>query len=255
LHPQNIEDMSIIVKEVSKVYGKQYALDHVCFEVKKGEIVGFLGPNGAGKSTMMKIITSYIPPTEGEVSVCGYDIWNDSLELRKKVGYLSEANPLYYDMYVVEFLEFIANMHHVPNKKKRILEIIEMTGLIEEQHKKIGALSRGYKQRTGLAQALIHDPEVLILDEPTTGLDPNQLVEIRDLIRQCGKTKTVLLSTHIMQEVEAVCDRVIIINHGKIVTDATIEQLQKMANELGIRKQHIPSNMVGIEELFHALTR
>jgi len=247
--------MSIIVKEVSKVYGKQYALNHVSFEVKKGEVVGFLGPNGAGKSTMMKIITSYIPPTEGNVSVCGCDIWNNSLELRKKVGYLSEANPLYYDMYIVEFLEFIAGIHHVAHRKKRIQEVIEMTGLGEEQHKKIGALSRGYKQRTGLAQALIHDPEVLILDEPTTGLDPNQLIEIRDLIQQCGKTKTVLLSTHIMQEVEAVCDRVIIINHGKIVADATIEQLRKMADELGIRKQNIPANMVGIEELFHALTR
>ncbi|MDR1346592.1 MAG: ATP-binding cassette domain-containing protein [Bacteroidales bacterium] len=247
--------MSIVVKDVSKVYGKQYALDHVSFEVKKGEVVGFLGPNGAGKSTMMKIITSYIPPTEGNVSVCGCDIWNDSLELRKKVGYLSEANPLYYDMYMVEFLEFIANIHRVSYKKKRIQEVIAMTGLGEEQHKKIGALSRGYKQRVGLAQALIHNPEVLILDEPTTGLDPNQLVEIRDLICQCGKTKTVLLSTHIMQEVEAMCDRVIIINHGKIVIDSTIAQLREMADELGIKKQNLRSNIVGIEEVFHALTR
>ncbi|MEG1555168.1 MAG: ATP-binding cassette domain-containing protein [Bacteroidales bacterium] len=247
--------MSIVVKNVSKVYGKQYALKEVSFEIKKGEVVGFLGPNGAGKSTMMKIVTCFIPPTEGEVSVCGLDIWNDSLELRKKVGYLSEANPLYYDMYVREFLEFIAGIHHIKNKKERIAEIIKMTQLELEQHKKIGALSRGYKQRVGIAQALIHDPEVLILDEPTTGLDPNQLVEIRELIRNCGKTKTVLLSTHIMQEVEAVCDRVIIINKGVIVTDVKISEMQQIADKLGIKKHTEKTDVVGMEELFHALTK
>lgn len=247
--------MSIIVKNVTKIYGKQRALDNVSFEVKRGEIVGFLGPNGAGKSTMMKIITCFLPPTEGEVSVCGLDIWNDALELRKKIGYLSEANPLYYDMYVREFLEFIAGIHKLKMPKQRIDEVIAMTNLTPEQHKKIGALSRGYKQRVGLAQALIHDPEVLILDEPTTGLDPNQLVEIRDLIKKCGKTKTILLSTHIMQEVEAVCDSVIIINKGRIVTQSKIGDLKAMADELGIReKQNKQKEIANLESLFHVLT-
>ena len=247
--------MSIIVKNVSKVFGQQYALNDVSFEIKKGEVVGFLGPNGAGKSTMMKIITCYLPPTTGEVSVCGFDIWNDALELRKRIGYLSEANPLYYDMYVREFLEFIAGIHHIKNKKERISEVLEMTGLYVEEHKKIGALSRGYKQRVGLAQALIHNPEVLILDEPTTGLDPNQLVGIRDLIKNCGKTKTVLLSTHIMQEVEAVCDRAIIIKQGKLVADASLKELKKMANDLGVREQVNQSELFDMEALFHRLTR
>ena len=233
--------MSISVKNVTKIYGKQHALDNVSFEIKKGEVVGFLGPNGAGKSTMMKIITCFLPPTSGDVSVCGLDIWNDSLELRKKVGYLSEANPLYYDMYVREFLEFIAGIHHLKNVNEQVDRVIKMTGLELEQHKKIGALSRGYKQRVGIAQAIIHSPEVLILDEPTTGLDPNQLVEIRNLIKQYGKNKTVLLSTHIMQEVEAVCDRVIIINKGKIVADTTIDQL--------------PHDSASLENLFHELTQ
>ncbi len=240
--------MSIIVKNVSKQFGKQWALKDVSFEVKKGEVVGFLGPNGAGKSTMMKIITCYQPPTSGDVSVCGLDIWNDSLKLREKIGYLSEANPLYYEMYVTEFLEFIAGIHHIKNKKERIEQVIQMTGLEPERRKKIGALSKGYKQRVGLAQALIPDPEVLILDEPTTGLDPNQLVEIRDLIKECGKTKTVLLSTHIMQEVEAMCSRVLIINRGEIVADATMEQLHAEAVKRGV-----PNN--SIEELFHVLTK
>lgn len=244
--------MSITVNNVSKVYGKQYALKSVSFEVNKGEVVGFLGPNGAGKSTMMKIITCYIPPTEGDVSVCGLDIWNDSLELRKKIGYLSEANPLYYDMYVTEFLEFIAGVHQLKNKKEQVAKAIAQTNLEVEKHKKIGALSRGYKQRVGLAQALIHDPEVLILDEPTTGLDPNQLIEIRELIRKCGKSKTVLLSTHIMQEVEAVCDRAIIINKGKIVIDMPIDKMSEMAQQMGIGKK--TGKEVGMEELFHALT-
>ncbi|HPB57405.1 MAG TPA: ATP-binding cassette domain-containing protein [Bacteroidales bacterium] len=244
--------MSIVVQSVSKLYGKQWALKNVSFETKKGEIVGFLGPNGAGKSTMMKIITTYIPPTEGDVSVCGFDIWNQSIELRKKIGYLSESNPLYYDMYVREFLEFIAGIHQIKNKKKRVDEVIAMTYLEIEQHKKIGALSRGYKQRVGIAQALIHDPEVLILDEPTTGLDPNQLVEIRELIRKLGKSKTILLSTHIMQEVEAVCDRVIIINRGEIVADAPISELKSTVNEM-IKKS--TKKEYSIEEVFQILTK
>ncbi|HNY63494.1 MAG TPA: ATP-binding cassette domain-containing protein [Bacteroidales bacterium] len=244
--------MSIVVQSVSKLYGKQWALKNVSFETKKGEIVGFLGPNGAGKSTMMKIITTYIPPTEGDVSVCGFDIWNQSIELRKKIGYLSESNPLYYDMYVREFLEFIAGIHQIKNKKKRVDEVIAMTYLEIEQHKKIGALSRGYKQRVGIAQALIHDPEVLILDEPTTGLDPNQLVEIRELIRKLGKSKTILLSTHIMQEVEAVCDRVIIINRGEIVADAPISELKNTVNEM-IKKSS--KKEYSIEEIFQILTK
>lgn len=247
--------MSISVKNVSKLYGQQLALNDVSFEIKKGEVVGFLGPNGAGKSTMMKIITCFIPPTSGDVSVCGLDIWNDSLELRKRIGYLSEANPLYYDMYVREFLEFIAGVHHIKNKKEAIDRVIEMTTLAPEQHKRIGALSRGYKQRVGLAQALIHDPEVLILDEPTTGLDPNQLVGVRELIKECGRKKTVLLSTHIMQEVEAVCDRVIIINKGNIVADAAIADLAKMASEMGLNKKSGQKEVIGMEELFHALTK
>jgi ABC-2 type transport system ATP-binding protein len=240
--------MSIIVKNVSKQFGKQWALKDVSFEVRKGEVVGFLGPNGAGKSTMMKIITCYQPPTKGDVSVCGLDIWNDSLELRKKIGYLSEANPLYFEMYITEFLEFIAGIHNVKDKKKRVAEVVKMTGLEPELGKKIGMLSKGYKQRVGLAQALISDPEVLILDEPTTGLDPNQLVEIRDLIKECGKTKTVLLSTHIMQEVEAMCSRVIIINRGEIVADATMDQLRAEAV-----RRNVPNG--SIEELFHVLTK
>ncbi|MDL2307989.1 ATP-binding cassette domain-containing protein [Bacteroidales bacterium OttesenSCG-928-B11] len=247
--------MSIIVKEVTKIYGKQKALDNVSFEVGKGEVVGFLGPNGAGKSTMMKIITCYIPPTSGDVSVCGLDIWNDSLELRAKVGYLSEANPLYYDMYVKEFLLFIAGIHKIKDKQSAMERVIKQTGLSLEQHKKIGALSRGYKQRVGLAQALIHDPEVLILDEPTTGLDPNQLVDIRELIKECGKSKTVLLSTHIMQEVEAVCDRVIIINRGNIVADAKIKDLPEMAAKMGVKIGEEKREIIGMEELFHALTK
>ncbi|MDR0206212.1 MAG: ATP-binding cassette domain-containing protein [Bacteroidales bacterium] len=244
--------MSIITSNVSKVYGTQYALNNVSFEVQKGEIVGFLGPNGAGKSTMMKIITCFIPPTAGDVSVCGFDIWNDSLEVRKRIGYLSESNPLYYDMYVKEFLEFIAGIYHLKNVKQCIGEVIEMTRLEIEQHKKIGALSRGYRQRVGLAQALIHNPEVLILDEPTTGLDPNQLVEFRELIRQCGKKKTVLLSTHIMQEVEAMCNRVIIINKGNIVANNTMSELKEKVISYKKSKRDYEMSM---EEVFHFLTK
>jgi ABC-2 type transport system ATP-binding protein len=218
--------MSIEVRNVVKVYGEQRALDNVSFDVKPGEIVGLLGPNGAGKSTLMKIITCFIPPTSGEVSVCGHDIFEESLRVREKVGYLPEHNPLYVEMYVREYLEFIAGIHKIKgNVKEKIAGMIELTGLTLEQKKKIGALSKGYRQRVGLAQALIHDPEVLILDEPTSGLDPNQIHEIRNLIRSIGSTKTVMLSTHIMQEVEAICDRAIIIHKGQIVADDTTPNL------------------------------
>lgn len=219
--------MSIIVKNISKLYGTQKALNNVSFEIGKNEIVGFLGPNGAGKSTMMKILTCYIPATEGSATVCGFDTNEQSIEVRKQIGYLPEHNPLYLDMYVKEFLEFIGNLYNVKNVKERVKEMIETTGLQIEQNKKIGALSKGYRQRVGLAQAIIHDPKVLIMDEPTTGLDPNQLEEIRELIKKLGKEKTVMLSTHIMQEVEAVCDRVIIINKGEIVANEQTQSLQK----------------------------
>ena len=218
--------MSIKVSNISKRYTNQLALNNISFDVNEGEIVGFLGPNGAGKSTMMKILTCFIPQTEGHASVCGFDVTEESLEVRKNVGYLPENNPLYLDMYVKEYLEFIAGLHHLKNIKQRISEMIEMTGLQIEQKKKIAALSKGYRQRVGLAQALIHDPKVLILDEPTTGLDPNQLAEIRNLIVEIGKQKTILLSTHIMQEVEAVCNRVIIIKEGIIVANDSTAVLQ-----------------------------
>ena len=212
--------MSIEVKQVTKVYGSQKALDQVSLNIKPGEIVGLLGPNGAGKSTLMKIITCFIPPTDGEVSVCGHDIFEESLQVREKVGYLPEHNPLYLEMYVREYLEFIAGIHKIKqNIRERVAAMIELTGLGPEQKKKIGALSKGYRQRVGLAQALIHDPEVLILDEPTSGLDPNQIHEIRNLIRSIGAKKTIMLSTHVMQEVEAICDRVIIIDKGIIVAN------------------------------------
>ncbi len=217
--------MSIKVKKLSKIYGTQKALKEVSFEVNKGEIVGFLGPNGAGKSTLMKILTGYIPQTNGGAKICNLDINEYSLETRSKIGYLPEHNPLYLDMYVKEYLEFVANIYDVDHKY--IDKMIEKTGLQKEQHKLIGSLSKGYRQRVGLAQALLHNPEVLILDEPTTGLDPNQLIEIRSLIKEVGKEKTVMLSTHIMQEVEAICDRVIIINKGQIVANKTIRELQK----------------------------
>jgi ABC-2 type transport system ATP-binding protein len=218
--------MSIEVRQVTKIYGVQKALDQVSLSIRPGEIVGLLGPNGAGKSTLMKIITCFIPPTEGEVTVCGHDIFEESLKVREKVGYLPEHNPLYLEMYVREYLEFIAGIHKIKgNIKSRVAEMVELTGLSIEQKKKIGALSKGYRQRVGLAQALIHDPEVLILDEPTSGLDPNQISEIRHLIRMIGASKTVMLSTHIMQEVEAICDRAIIINKGKIVADDATKNL------------------------------
>ena len=216
--------MSIQVKDVSKYYGQQAALQSVSLEVKKGEIVGFLGPNGAGKSTLMKIITTYLAADEGQVEVCQENVEENPLSVRQKVGYLAEHNPLYLEMYIKEYLGFVAELYGC--SKKRVVEMIEQTGLSPEQHKKIGELSKGYRQRLGLAAALIHEPEVLILDEPTTGLDPNQLVEIRNLIKNSGKNKTVMLSTHIMQEVEKMCNRVIIINKSKIVADEQLESLK-----------------------------
>ncbi|HSD13325.1 MAG TPA: gliding motility-associated ABC transporter ATP-binding subunit GldA [Flavobacterium sp.] len=215
--------MSIEVQNISKNYGEQKALDNVTFSVKKGEIVGFLGPNGAGKSTLMKILTTYLTSDSGVASVNGHNVNMAPKEVQKSVGYLPEHNPLYLDLYVREYLAFNADVYKVA--KSRIDEVIALTGLTPESHKKIGELSKGYRQRVGLATALLHNPDVLILDEPTTGLDPNQLVEIRDLIRNIGKDKTVFLSTHIMQEVEAICDRVIIINNGKIVTDKKLDNL------------------------------
>ncbi|TAL58741.1 MAG: gliding motility-associated ABC transporter ATP-binding subunit GldA [Bacteroidetes bacterium] len=219
--------MSIKVQNISKIYGKQKALNDISFEVKSAEIVGFLGPNGAGKSTTMKILTCFIPQTSGTASVCGFDISEQSLDVRRNVGYLAENNPLYYDMFVKEYLGFVAELHGLKNADVKVKEIIRMTGLEVEQKKKIGALSKGYKQRIGLAQALIHDPKVLILDEPTSGLDPIQLVEIRNVIKEIGKEKTVMLSTHIMQEVEAMCDRVIIINKGQIVADKPTQEMKE----------------------------
>ena len=216
--------MSIQVKGVSKYYGQQAALQTVSLEVKKGEIVGFLGPNGAGKSTLMKIITTYLTADEGQVEVCQENVEENPLSVRQKVGYLAEHNPLYLEMYIKEYLGFIADLYGC--SKERVSDMIELTGLSPEQHKKIGELSKGYRQRVGLAAALIHEPEVLILDEPTTGLDPNQLVEIRNLIKNSGKNKTVMLSTHIMQEVEKISNRVIIINKGKIVADEELESLK-----------------------------
>jgi len=217
--------MSIEVKNITKVYGEQKALDSISFSVNKGEIVGFLGPNGAGKSTLMKILTTYLTADEGEASINGFDVLTQSKQVQQSVGYLPEHNPLYLDLYVREYLEFNADLHKV--SKSKIDEVIQLTGLTPESHKKIGELSKGYRQRVGLATALLHNPEVLILDEPTTGLDPNQLVEIRELIKNIGKDKTVFLSTHIMQEVEAICDRIIIINKGKLVEDASISELGK----------------------------
>ncbi|GAB4384833.1 MAG: gliding motility-associated ABC transporter ATP-binding subunit GldA [Salibacteraceae bacterium] len=227
--------MSILVDSVTKLYGAQKALDNISFSIDRGTIVGFLGPNGAGKSTMMKIITCYIPQTEGTVTVCGFDVAKQPIEVKKRVGYLPEHNPLYPEMYVREYLSFIAGLHGIRNKKKRVDDMLDRVGLTPECNKKIGALSKGYKQRVGLAQAMIHDPEVLILDEPTSGLDPNQIGEIRNLIKAIGSERTVMLSTHIMQEVEAICDRVIIINKGKIVANDKAENLRKHTQAQVIR--------------------
>ena len=234
--------MSIIVKELVKLYGSQRAVDNVTFDINNGEIVGFIGPNGAGKSTVMKIICGYISADSGIASVNGFDVERQSMEVRRSIGYLPEHNPLYLDMYVKECLSFTAGLYRLGTAtKRRVAEVIEATGLGDEQHKKIGALSKGYRQRVGLAQALIHDPKVLVLDEPTTGLDPNQIVEIRTLISEAGKSKTVLLSTHIMQEVEAICHKAIIINKGVIVANETVSELTKQYNK-------------SLQEIFQLLT-
>ena len=221
--------MTIELQNITKLYGEQKALDQVSLTINKGEITGLLGPNGAGKSTMMKIISCFLPPSSGEAHVYGFDVMEEPLKVKAKIGYLPEHNPLYPEMYVREYLHYVAGIYKMKeNIEERINEVVELTGLKVEQNKKIGALSKGYRQRVGLAQSLIHDPEILILDEPTTGLDPNQLVEIRELIKSIGKEKTVLLSTHIMQEVEAICDRVVIINNGKIVADDETSKLSKL---------------------------
>ena len=241
--------MSISVSAVSKNYTDQLALDAVSFDIAKGEIVGFLGPNGAGKSTLMKILTTYIPPSLGSAKVNEHDIASAAKKVRKSVGYLPEHNPLYTDMYVREYLQFNANVYGTP--KSRIQEVIELTGLTPEAHKKIDQLSKGYRQRVGLANALLHDPEVLILDEPTTGLDPNQLLEIRSLIKDIGKTKTVLMSTHIMQEVEAICDRVLIINKGKLVADKKIDDLRQGQEQTVIVEFDYRVETVALQRLPH----
>lgn len=228
----------ITVQSLTKVYGDQKAIDNIQFQIGKGEIIGFLGPNGAGKTTTMKIITCFMPPSSGTVEIDGLDIHTDTLEIRKRIGYLPEHNPLYLDMYVHEFLEFSGRLYGLKGAplRQRIPAVVEMTGLGREQHKKIGALSKGYRQRVGLSQALLHDPDILILDEPTTGLDPNQIVEIRNLIREIGKTKTIIFSTHILPEVEAIAGRVIIINRGKIVADESLDGLRsKDRNENVLR--------------------
>jgi ABC-2 type transport system ATP-binding protein len=221
--------MSVETRNITKLFGKQKALDDVGFSINKGELVGFLGPNGAGKSTMMKIITGYLPQDSGEVLIHGDKISINNLDYKQEIGYLPEHNPLYTDLYVKEFLEITAGFYKLKDKKQRVADMVELTGLGLEQHKKIRALSKGYRQRVGLAQALIHNPSILILDEPTTGLDPNQLEEIRNLIREISKEKTVILSSHIMQEVEAVCNRVIIINRGKIVADGSISEIKNQS--------------------------
>ena len=218
--------MSIFVSNLSKNYGQQKAVNNISFSLKKNEIVGFLGPNGAGKSTTMKMITGYLSPDSGEIKVCDHFVSTNSITSKKKIGYLPEANPLYHEMYVREYLFFVANVHAIENKKTRIEEVINLVGLSVESHKKIGQLSKGYKQRVGIAAALIHNPEVLILDEPTSGLDPNQIIEIREVIKKLGEEKTILFSSHIMQEVESICERVIIINKGEIVANSTIDELK-----------------------------
>ncbi len=234
--------MSVQVEQLTKLYGNQKAVDSISFSAEPGNILGFLGPNGAGKSTTMKILSCFIPQTSGKASVCGFDVTDMPIDVRRNLGYLPENNPLYLDLYVKESLNFIAEIHEVQNKSRRIAEVIDLVGLEREQHKKIGALSKGYRQRVGLAQAILHDPKVLIMDEPTSGLDPNQLIGIRQLIKELGKSKTVIMSTHIMQEVEAVCDRVIIINKGKIAADDHLNELRKK------------NSNKGLEEIFISLT-
>lgn len=229
--------MSISVQSLQKVYGQQTAVNNISFSVNQGEIVGFLGPNGAGKSTTMKILTGYLKPDGGTATIAGIDVTRDPLAAKARIGYLPESNPLYYDMYVREYLQFIADVHNIADKKGRINTVISQVGLTPESHKKIAQLSKGYKQRVGLAAALIHDPEVLILDEPTTGLDPNQIIEIREVIRSLGAQKTILFSTHILQEVEAVCNRVIIINKGNLIADNNLKDLQSRHSKPVIRVQ------------------
>ncbi len=235
--------MSIQIQNLTKTYGQQKAVDDISFEVKAGEIVGFLGPNGAGKSTTMKIVTGYLAATNGSVLVNGFDVRTQSMAVRQHIGYLPEHNPLYLEMYVKEFLQFVGNLYDIKGAtlRNRVAEMIELCGLGLEQHKKIGQLSKGYRQRVGLAQSLIHNPSVLVLDEPTTGLDPNQIVEIRTVIKNVGQDKTVLFSSHIMQEIEAICNRVVVINHGKIVSDSTLASL-KQENQ-------------SLEDIFRTLTK
>ncbi len=246
--------MGIVVSNLTKKYGTQKAIDNISFEVKTGEILGFLGPNGAGKTTTMKIITCYMAPNEGDVKVNGISIRENPEEIKRNIGYLPESNPLYYDMPVLEYLEYVAKLQNVPQPEipGRIKEMVKVCGLDVEKHKKIGELSKGYRQRVGLAQAMIHDPEILILDEPTTGLDPNQIVEIRKLIRELGREKTVILSTHILPEVEATSDRIMIINEGKIVADGTAETLRKQAQGTEVLKIQI-EEAANRDEVFSAL--
>jgi ABC-2 type transport system ATP-binding protein len=241
--------MSLSVQSLTKEYGNQKAVNDLSFDVSGGTIMGFLGPNGAGKSTTMKIVSCYLSPTHGTAEVCGYDIHKNPLAVRKHIGYLPEHNPLYLDMYVREYLQFVAGIHKISNKTNRVKDLIEMTGLGKEQHKQIGALSKGYRQRVGLAQAIIHDPNVLILDEPTSGLDMNQLVDIRNLIIELGKTKTVILSTHIMQEVQAMCDRVIIINNGALVADDPIDRLSERISGEQVVTINLLDNNVDLNRL------
>lgn len=229
--------MPIVVKDLTKIYGQQKAVNNVSFTINEGEIVGFLGPNGAGKSTTMKMITGYLEPSAGNINVNGVDVKSDPLAAKRKIGYLPESNALYYDMYVREYLAFVADVHNIDNKRKAVDSVIEQVGLTPESRKKVGQLSKGYKQRVGLAAALIHGPEVLILDEPTSGLDPNQIVEIRNVIKEQGKDKLVLFSSHILQEVEAICDRVIIINKGKLVADDQLSKLQQRSTASVVRVQ------------------
>ncbi|MEY4629335.1 MAG: hypothetical protein RLZZ595_1661 [Bacteroidota bacterium] len=246
--------MSIKVDHILKVYGAQKAVDTISFEVKQGEIVGFLGPNGAGKSTTMKMITGYLTPDGGKIEVCGLPVEGEALATKKKIGYLPELNPLYQDMYVREYLGFVAGLHKIPSPEKRVEEVVQLTGLTPEANKLIEQLSKGYKQRVGLAAALIHDPEVLILDEPTTGLDPNQIIEIREVIRKLGKEKTILFSTHILQEVEALCNRVIIINKGKIVADASLQELLESPLPETSNIVSLQTQARSLEHVFRALT-
>lgn len=251
--------MAITVNNITKLFGKQKALDNVSFSVEEGELLGFLGPNGAGKSTLMKIMTGFLPSNSGEVKIDGQKISVDNTEIRKNIGYLPENNPLYTDLFVKEYLEITAGFYHLKNKKQRVAEMVELTGLGDEQHKKIGALSKGYRQRVGLAQALIHDPGILILDEATTGLDPNQLEEIRGLIRKISTKKTVILSSHIMQEVEAICNRVLIINKGKIVADGGIAEISngklKKSQQViaGFAEKISPEKLLAIENIKSAV--